>query len=192
MDTLSGVKGPLDPDVCLWRFRVTSWEIPPIDWKVKTRCAYRLPPQKFLCSKWRFRRRQNCLRSALNPWQTNRNVPPNPTTSVVSREAIFFSQAFWPIPKLTPADTSSTTNISPQCFTWNTHPKRIPISSFCNQRPTTRSISPLNHVRETILFHVEHCWDQCYLQCYIARETYRQARRLNAIFSLKSTCYTIF
>ena len=55
-----------------------------------------------------------------------------------------------------------------------------------------RSISPLNHVRETILFHVEHCWDQCYLQCYIARKTYRQARRLNAIFSLKSTCYAIF
>ena len=117
---------------------------------------------------------------------------PHPTTSVVSREAIFFSQAFWPIPQLTPADTSSTTNNSPQCFTWNTHPKRIPISSFCNQRPTTRSISPLNHVRETILFHVEHCWDQCYLQCYIARKTYRQARRLNAIFSLKSTCYAIF
>ena len=72
---------------------------------------------------------------------------------------LFFSQVFWPIPQLTPADTSSTTNISPQCFTWNTHPKRIPISSFCNQRPTTRSISPLNHVRETILFHVEHYWD---------------------------------
>ena len=104
----------------------------------------------------------------------------------------FVSQAFWPIPQLTPADISSTTNISPQCFTWNTHPKRIPISSFCNQRPTTRSISPLNHVRETILFHVEHCWDQCYLQRYISRKTYKQARRLNAIFSLKSICYTIF
>lgn len=104
----------------------------------------------------------------------------------------FFSQAFWPIPQLTPADISSTINISPQCFTWNTHPKRIPISSFCNQRPTTRSISPLNHVRETILFHVEHCWDQCYLQRYISRKTYKQARRLNAIFTLKSTCYVIF
>ena len=31
---------------------------------------------EILCSKWRTFRRQNCLRSALNPWQTNRNVPP--------------------------------------------------------------------------------------------------------------------
>lgn len=90
MDTSFDVKGLLDPDVCLWRFRVTSREIPPIDWWVKTRCAYRLPSQKFLCSKWRTFRRQNCLRSALNPWQTNQNVPPNPITSIVSREAIFF------------------------------------------------------------------------------------------------------
>ena len=84
--------------------------------------------------------------------------PPTQPHPLFHVKQSFFSQAFWPIPQLTPADTSSTTNISPQCFTWNTHPKRIPISSFCNQRPTTRSISSLNHVRETILFHVEHCW----------------------------------
>ena len=123
------------------------------------------------------------------------NIQPPPLTQphpLFHVKQSFFSQAFWPIPQLTPAGISSTINISPQCFTWNTHPKRIPISSFCNQRPTTRSISPLNHVRETILFHVEHCWDQCYLQRYISRKTYKQARRLNAIFSLKSICYTIF
>ena len=66
------------------------------------------------------------------------NIQPPPLTQphpLFHVKQSFFSQAFWPIPQLTPADISSTTNISPQCFTWNTHPKRIPISSFCNQRP---------------------------------------------------------
>lgn len=83
----------------------------------------------------------------------------------------FFSQAFWPIPQLTPADISSTTNISPQCFTWNTHPKRIPISSFCNQRPppdqyhhsttyekqycSTWNIGEIS-VTCNVIFHVKH------------------------------------